>query len=313
MSAYDIKGKFAVVTGAGSGINHVFTKSLLEAGCSVLLADVKLRPEAEETVHKWSKEKSGENGGSYAMFHPTDLTDWSQISSLWDTALQTFPQVDIVCNGAGLYEPPASSFWNPPGVSPLAEDPADAKVGQYKTFSVNTIAPIRLAQIAIDYWLQNRAIQGNLLWIASLGGYVHSTHTPMYFASKAAIVSMVKSLGGLRKEVGIRNAAVCPGAVYTPIFHPEYCRDRIRSDDLTMTPEQCAGVMLRVLTEAEFGDGNVMEVMLLGNKKQSELSVREVPLHLLYPSCGAGEDNHLVEEEQKMVKGLKEHGMRPQV
>ncbi|TDZ54046.1 17-beta-hydroxysteroid dehydrogenase 14 [Colletotrichum trifolii] len=236
-----------------------------------------------------------------------------QISSLWDTALQAFPQVDIVCNGAGLYEPPASSFWNPPGVSPLAEDPADAKVGQYRTFSVNTIAPIRLAQIAIDYWLQNRAIQGNLLWIASLGGYVHSIHTPMYFASKAAIVSMVKSLGGLRKEVGIRNAAVCPGAVYTPIFHPEYCRDRIRSDDLTMTPEQCASVMLRVLTEAEFGDGNVMEVMLLGNKKQSELSVREVPLHLLYPSCGAGEDNHLLEEEQKMVKGLKEHGMRPQV
>lgn len=193
------------------GINHVFVQMLLEAGCSVIIADLKLRPEAEATLHKYSKENAATNG-AYALFHPTDLADWSQINSLWETALATFPQINIVCNGAGLYEPPASSFWSPPGISPLAEDPADAKVGQYKTFSVNTIAPIRLAQIAIDYWLQNRNIQGNLLWVASLGGYVHSMHTPMYFASKAAIVSMVKSLGGLRKEVGIRNAAVCPGA-----------------------------------------------------------------------------------------------------
>lgn len=87
---------------------------------------------------------------------------------------------------------------------------------------MNTIAPIRLAQIAIDYWLQNRDIQGNLLWIASLGGYVHSMHTPLYFASKAAIVSMVKSLGGLKKEFGIRNAAVCPGAVYVSEDSPSW-------------------------------------------------------------------------------------------
>ncbi|KAK1633249.1 hypothetical protein BDP81DRAFT_452355 [Colletotrichum phormii] len=264
MTAYEVKGKFAIVTGAGS-----------------------------------------------------DVSDWNQISSLWATALEIFPQVDIVCNGAGVYEPPSSCFWNAPGVSPLAQDPVDAKVGQYKTFAVNTIGPIRLAQIAIDYWLQNRSIEGNcwypyhrgvgsnrrvlgvtkyqylyfqsdsnLLWIASLGGYVHSMHTPMYFASKAAIVSMVKSLGGLRKELGIRNAAVCPGAVYTPIFHPEYCRDRVRPDDLTLTPQQCAAVLMRVLCEPEFGDGNVAETMLVGSKDDSSVSVREVPLHLLYPIAG---------------------------
>ncbi|KAF6808569.1 nad-dependent 15-hydroxyprostaglandin dehydrogenase, partial [Colletotrichum plurivorum] len=231
------------------------------------------------------------NNGAYAIFHRTDLVDWSQINSLWETAIATFPQVDIVCNDAGLYEPPASCFWSPPGVSPLAEDPADAKVGQYKTFS-------------------NRSIQGNLIWVASLGGYVHSIHTPMYFASKAAIVSMVKSLGRLRKEVGFRNAAVCPGATDTPIFHPDYCRQRIRADDLHMTPQQLPGLMMRVLTEPEFGDGNIVEAMMLGNKKNATLGVREVPMHLLYPSCGAGEDHHLVEEEEKMVENLKEHGMR---
>ncbi|KAJ0323756.1 hypothetical protein COL5a_008116 [Colletotrichum fioriniae] len=259
MSAYNIKGRFAVVTGAGS----------------VIIADIHLRPEAEATIAKYPKDALASRG-AYAIFHKTDVSDWNQISSLWAAALEIFPHIDIVCNGAGVYEPPSSCFWNAPGVSPLAQDPVDAKVGQYKTFAVNTIGPIRLAQIAIDYWLQNRNIEGNLLWIVSLGRYVHSMHTPMYFASKAAIVSMVKSLGGLRKELGIRNAAVCPGAVYP-----------------------------------EFGDGNVVETMLVGSKDDNSVSVREVPLHLLYPTAGPeGQDNHLLEEEVKMVKQLKKSGMR---
>lgn len=198
------------------GISHAFVELLLHAGCSVIIADIHLRPEAEATIAKYPKDALASRG-AYAIFHKTDVSDWNQISSLWAAALEIFPHIDIVCNGAGVYEPPSSCFWNAPGVSPLAQDPVDAKVGQYKTFAVNTIGPIRLAQIAIDYWLQNRNIEGNLLWIVSLGRYVHSMHTPMYFASKAAIVSMVKSLGGLRKELGIRNAAVCPGAVYVSV------------------------------------------------------------------------------------------------
>ncbi|KAL2873383.1 hypothetical protein SGCOL_011464 [Colletotrichum sp. CLE4] len=173
MTSYEVKGKFAIVTGAGS--------------------DIELRPGAEATVAKYFKDSIDANG-AYAIFHETDVSDWNQINSFWATALEIFPLVDFVCNGAGVYEPPSSCFWNAPGISPLAQDPFDAEIGQYKTFAVNTIGPIRLAQIAIDYWLQNRSIEGNLLWIASLGGYVHSMHTPMYFASKAAIVAWSRVL-----------------------------------------------------------------------------------------------------------------------
>lgn len=122
-------------------------------------------------------------------------------------------QIDVVVNGAGLYEPPSSTFWNAPGQSPLAQDKIDQQPSIYQTFAVNTLAPIRLAQIAVDYWIQNRSVKGNLLWVASMGGYVHSMQTPLYFASKAATVSMVKSVAALKEMFGIRNAAVCPGAV----------------------------------------------------------------------------------------------------
>lgn len=176
-----------------------------------MIADVKLRPEAEALVTKYA---SKDTTTPSVDFHKTDISDWGQIASLWKKTLETFGRIDIVVNGAGVYEPPSSTFWNAPGISPLAEDEANASPGVYHTFSVNTMGPIRLAQIAIDYWLENRNIEGNLLWIASLGGYVHSLQTPLYFSSKAASASFVRSLGQLRKRLGIRNAAVCPGAVY---------------------------------------------------------------------------------------------------
>lgn len=180
-----------------------------------MMADIQLRPQAQALLNQWTK---ADEGQPTAYFHKTDISDWAQISALWKTALDKFGRIDIVCNGAGIYEPPSSTFWNTPGVSPLVEDKADANPGVYKTFAVNTMGPIRVVQIAVDYWLENRNIEGNLLWIASLGGYVHSLQTPIYFASKAAIVSVVRSFANLRKRLGIGNAAVCSGAVLS--VHP---------------------------------------------------------------------------------------------
>ncbi len=182
-----------------------------------MIADLRLRPEAEETIKKYPHPP--EAGKPSAVFHQTDVADWSQLNSLWEATLKAFGRIDIVVNGAGVFEPPSSAFWNPPGVSPLSKDPADAQVGAYKIFGANTLGPIRLAQIAIDYWLQNRDVKGNLLWMASMGAYVHSIQTPLYFASKAAVVSVVKSLQGLKQLVGIRNSVVCPGPTRVCSIH----------------------------------------------------------------------------------------------
>jgi hypothetical protein len=97
----------------------------------------------------------------------------------------------------------------------------------------------------------------------------------------------------------------------TPIFQPDYCKDRVQPADLTLTPEQCASVIVRVLQEAQYGDGNVVETMMVGTKADPMVNVREVPLEALYPTVGpVGQDNHLLEEEHKLVKLLQEKGMR---
>lgn len=200
-----------------AGICHALALKLLEAGASVIVADISLRPESRETISRYPYPPA-QPGQPSALWIKTDMSDWSSISHLWNATLDTFGRIDMIVNGAGIYEPPSSTFWNLPGISPLAKDEPDAVVGQYNTFTVNTIGPIRLAQIAIHYWRENRHIQGNLLWFASVGAYVHSMQTPLYFASKSAIISVVKSLAPLRRELGIRNAAICPGATYVGLL-----------------------------------------------------------------------------------------------
>lgn len=78
-----------------------------------------------------------------------------------------------------------------------------------------------------------------------------------------------------------------------------------------MTPQQCASVMMQILTEPQYGDGNIVEVMMVGSKQDPKISIRDVPLEILYPLTGVvGQDNHVVEEEAKFVKHLQQHGLR---
>lgn len=68
--------------------------------------------------------------------------------------------------------------------------------------------------------------------------------------------------------------------------------------------------MMQVITEPQYGDGNIVEVMMVGSKENPEISVRDVPLDKLYPTVGVlGDDNHMVEEEARFAERLQ-HAMR---
>lgn len=131
----------------------------------MLVADLRLRPEAEALVARYPHPPpaAGDSQPS-AAFRATDVADWGQLAALWWAALAAFGRVNVVVNGAG-YLGRGSSFWRPPGINPLAQDDADRSDGTYRMFSVNTVGPIRLAQLAIDYWLENRDVEGNILWV----------------------------------------------------------------------------------------------------------------------------------------------------
>ena len=85
-----------------AGINHSFAERLLNAGCSVIFADIALRPEAQATIAKFPYPLNNEAIGG-TIFCKMDQSDRRRISATWDFALEMFGRVDLLCPGAGIW------------------------------------------------------------------------------------------------------------------------------------------------------------------------------------------------------------------
>lgn len=93
----------------------------------------------------------------------------------------------------------------------------------------------------------------------------------------------------------------------------DHAQFSLGDDDPALTPEQCAEVGLRVLTEPQYGEGSIVETQLAERQDGQgwEVSVREVPLELLYPTNMARQTIESAMAEQVRFEGvLREKGMR---
>lgn len=299
-----VEGKIALVTGGGSGINFAFTKLLLQRGCSVLIGDLALRPEAEELLSQYPYKKEG--SGASVLFHRTDVTSWAQLSSLFEKCISSFGRVDIIVPGAGVFEPPFSAFWHPPKTATNPNtpslDPADAERGSYKALDINLTHPIRLSQLGIGYWTKNK-LPGTLVHLSSIAGHASSITHPFYFTSKAGLHAFVRSLGMLRDTVGIRVSAVAPGTVNTPLWteapdKKEYVKD---GEGLDIEPETIAEAMLDLCENSAYGDGTILEV--LNDHK------RVVPLYNADPPPAKAIMPALIKFCGELIEKLKTDGL----
>ncbi|PGH04928.1 3-hydroxybutyrate dehydrogenase [Blastomyces parvus] len=251
--AQSVKGKTAIVTGAGSGINLCFVKLLLQNGCNCLLADLALRPEAQAIVDQYSA------SSPRAVFQQTDVTEWSQLEKMFEVAEKEFGEIDIVCPGAGIFEPSFSNFWHPPG----SPESRDSRLGsRYSVLDINLTHPIRTTQLAMSRFANSKSPK-SIVHVSSIAGQGPSPVTPIYSATKHAINGFVRSLAILDR-IGIRVSAVAPGYVKTPLWteHPENMRILDESKDVWVTPEEVAEVMLALVERDE-----VNEMMLSDSKE----------------------------------------------
>lgn len=256
MAFSDVKGKTAIITGAGAGINFCFAKLLLSKGCNVVLADLALRPESQELINSHS------SGTTRAVFQQTDVRSWQQLERMFETCEHEFEAADIVCPGAGVYEPLWSNFWIPPGTSSSQDAPSGDR---YAAMDINVTHPIRTTQLAISHFLKHKR-PGSVVHIASIAAQVPHILVPLYIASKFAISGFVRSLAGLEAPKAdvpkIRVTAVAPGVVKTPLWtdHPEKLKWVDESVDDWVTPEEVAERMLDLLVKEEYVGGTVLEV-----------------------------------------------------
>lgn len=193
---------------------------------------------------------------------------------MFTTALTEFGTFDLLCPGAGVYEPNWSNFWLPPGSPESADAPSG---GNYSLLDINVSHPIRATQIALSHWLHPRLTPGSkfpvpekasatnpkrVVHISSIAGQLPVFRAPLYGASKHAISGFVRCLAPLDEAEGVRVNAVAPGVVRTPLWtdHPEKLVNVDEERDGWVTPQEVAQAMLDLAVDGKYVGGTVLEV-----------------------------------------------------
>lgn len=244
-----------------AGINLCFASLLLSRGCNVVFADLGLRPEARAITDKYSQKSKDQ---PRAFFQKTDVTNWKQLSRMFEVAQEEFGGTDIVCPGAGVFEPKWSNFWHPPGSSE-SKDSLDGD--RYATLDINLTHPIRTSQLAISAFLSQKSKASphnpkRIVMISSVAGQGASLTVPLYHATKHGVVAFTRSLASLDEKFGIRVNACCPGIIKTPLWtdNPDKMRYFKEDKDLWATPEEVAEAMLTLVENEEMVGGTILEI-----------------------------------------------------
>jgi 3-oxoacyl-[acyl-carrier protein] reductase len=185
------KGKAILVTGSTRGIGRGIAEVLLAAG-----ATVGIHGRNHETVQQLCNELDP----GHTIPITGDLTEDNIPASIVKTFTESAGQLDGVVNNAGGGK--AVAFR---GLT---------KEKWRKTFCINLDAALELSQAA--YEVMRRQRSGTIVNIASLAAHGPGKWMGAdYAASKAALVSMTKSLAFEAARLGIRVNAISPGMVET--------------------------------------------------------------------------------------------------
>jgi NAD(P)-dependent dehydrogenase (short-subunit alcohol dehydrogenase family) len=189
-------GRAAIVTGADSGIGRAVAIAFAKEGADVVLSYLpEEEPDAAEVVASIRK------AGRKAVAVPGDIREPKYTQTLVTTAVREFGRLDIVVNNAGFQL----------AHEKLEEVPLDEV---RRTFDTNIFGTFALTQAA----LKELKPGGSILNTTSIQAYEPSDNLVAYAATKAAVLSMAKSVAKLAMEQGVRVNAVAPGPVWTPLI-----------------------------------------------------------------------------------------------
>jgi NAD(P)-dependent dehydrogenase (short-subunit alcohol dehydrogenase family) len=191
----ELEGQVAIITGAGRGIGRATALELARMGADIVIAELD-RAGAERTA--------AEVGalGRRASVVPTDVTSRSDLGTMAERTRAEFGRIDVLVNNAGIYR----------AALPLdiTEEHWDA------VMNVNAKAVFFASQAVLPTMIAQK--RGTIISLASMAGKVGSRSNLPYNASKAAVISITKSLALAHAADGIRVNCVCPGFVETDMW-----------------------------------------------------------------------------------------------
>jgi len=208
----ELQGQVAIVTGCGRGIGRATALELARMGADIVIAEIDAGG-ADKTA------ALVKDLGRRAVVARTDVTKRADLTAMVERARAHFGRIDILINNAGIYRAAATLD--------VTEEHWDA------IMTINAKAVFFATQAVLPAMIA--AKRGSIVSLASMAGKIGSKTNLPYNASKAAVVSMTKSLALAHAADGIRVNCVCPGFVETDMW-TMVARDQ--SKLLGMTPDE---------------------------------------------------------------------------
>lgn len=194
-STFDLGGKLAVVTGAGSGLGRRFAEVLARAGAAVVLCGRRREP-LEET------RRSIRDGGGMATVLTMDVTDEKSVRNTFEQIVTDTGIPDILVNNAGVNRPMFATE--------LSADDWDSVLDT--NLKGCFLVAREFARRLID-----AGRQGNVVNVASILGFRAQKAVSAYMASKAGLLHLNRALALEWAKYGIRVNALVPGYFRTEI------------------------------------------------------------------------------------------------
>jgi len=186
-----LKGKVALVTGAGSqiGFGKAIALTLAKEGCDLAINDIDLEGAGKTAAEVRSL-------GRKAIAIKANVAKSNEVNDMVKAALAEFGRIDILVNNAGVGR----------GGGPLTETKeADWDI----LISVNLKGPINCSKAVLPQMLSRKS--GKIINIASGVGKSGMPNNSVYAATKAAVIGFTKSLAAEVAPSGINVNCVAPG------------------------------------------------------------------------------------------------------
>ena len=185
-----LEGKVAAITGAASGFGRAAAQRFVAEGARVVLGDI--QEEAGQAV--------AEVLGDAAIFRRCDVTREDDVAGLVDAAVETFGQLDVMYNNAGIVG----------AVGPISTMPADE---WQLTLDIHLNGSFYGCKHAARVMMPRET--GSIINMASTAGLLGGQGPHAYAVAKHGLIGLTKNVAAELCRYGIRVNCIAPAGMAT--------------------------------------------------------------------------------------------------
>lgn len=215
-SAFDLGGKYALITGGASGLGAATADLITNRGARVAIADINM-----DAATDLARRLDG-------IAVQCDVTDSAQVRAAVETTVAKLGALDVMVNNAGIAPPPDNDRFQKMVNNQMSRldpsitaEPLDILVNLSdavwdRMIRTHLYGVFYGTREALAHMTPRRT--GSIINISSILGMRPSASAPHYSVAKAGIIALTKATSAEVSQFGVRINAVCPGYTDTPLL-----------------------------------------------------------------------------------------------